>query len=170
MVNDSHSPIKLVEENKKQYTARDIKRPDRVRLFQHINCQPVKWIIYAVDNNILQNFSILWEDVGIAEENYGPIVPHLQGKTVHQKFQHVEPVLVPRVPKGICDRYNNVTICCDLTHINVIAFLNTISWYILFSMVSMVKTRRMKNIEEVIKQVKKTVPTAWFKYHPHTLL
>ena len=58
-----------------------------------------------VDNNILQNLPVLREYVGIAEDIYGPSAPHLQGKTVLHKIQHVEPVMLPIFPKDILDKY-----------------------------------------------------------------
>ena len=86
MVNDSRYPIPQVEEKKKQYTYLDIKRDYCARWFHHINGQPIKLILHAVDNNILHNLPILREYVGMAEEIYGPSVPRLQGKTVHHNI------------------------------------------------------------------------------------
>ena len=77
-------------------------------------------ILHVVDKNILQNFPILREDVGIDEDIYGLSLPHLQGKTACHKFHHVEPIVVLSYPKVILDRYNNVTLCFDIMHINVI--------------------------------------------------
>ena len=39
LVNDSHSPIPQVKDNKEIYTTRDIKRADRARRFQNITGQ-----------------------------------------------------------------------------------------------------------------------------------
>ena len=63
----------------------------------------------------------------MSEDIYGSNVPQLQYKTVLHKVQHVEPIMVPNIIKGILDRYNKVTLCCELMHINVIGFLNNIS-------------------------------------------
>ena len=49
-------------------------------IFQNITVQPLKWILHAADNNILQNPLILQEDVGVSEEMYGPIVPYFKAK------------------------------------------------------------------------------------------
>ena len=81
--------IPQARENNKQYTACDVYRADHARQFQHISGQPVKWILHALDNNILQNIPIFREDVGMYEDIYGPSVPYLQGKTVLQKNQNV---------------------------------------------------------------------------------
>ena len=67
LVKYSHSPIPQVQDKKERYTARDIKRADRARQFQHITGHPIKQILHAVDNNILQNPPILREDVRMAE-------------------------------------------------------------------------------------------------------
>ena len=84
MVNDSQSPIPQVKEKKKWYTARNIKSAYFERQLQHITGQPINWILYAVNNKILHNLPILREDVGIAEDTYGPIIPHITVKTVRR--------------------------------------------------------------------------------------
>ena len=89
LVNDLHSPIPQVQEKKERYTARNIKRADFARRFQHITGHPIKKILHEVDNNILQNLPILKEDVRMSEDIYGPSIPHLKGKTVRRKIQHV---------------------------------------------------------------------------------
>ena len=89
MVNDSRSHITQVEWNKRQYTARNVKMSDCARRFQHITVQPVKQILHAFDDNILQNLLILWEDVRMAEDIYVPSVPHFQGKIVRHKVHHL---------------------------------------------------------------------------------
>ena len=99
MVNNSHSPVPQVQDKKKRYTARDIKWTDCVRKFQHITGQPIKWILHAVYNNILQNLPILRQYVRMAEDIYGASIPHLKVKTVRRKIQHVEPVKITSFPK-----------------------------------------------------------------------
>ena len=67
------------------------------------------------------------EDVSMDEYIYGNSVPHFQGKTVRHKIQQVELTIIPNVPKVILNKYNKVTLFCDLMYINVIGLLNTIS-------------------------------------------
>ena len=110
MLNDPHSPIPQVEEKKKEYTDRAVKRDDCVRKFQNITGKPVKQILHAVYRNILQNLPILRKDFRMSEDIYVPSVPHLQGKKVRHKVQHVYPTIVPNFPKGNLDRQKNATL------------------------------------------------------------
>ena len=162
-VNDSRSPIPQAEENKKQYTARDVKRADCGRRFQKINGQPVKQILNAFDKKILYNLPIMQEDFGMAEDIYKPSVSYLQGKTVLRNIQHVEAIVVTNYPKGILDRYKNFNLWCDLMYINGIGFLNTIPRHIMFATGSMIQNRNSKNIEDLIKQVNKICLQCGFK-------
>ena len=132
-------------------------------IFQHITGQPVEQTMHVADNNILQNPPITREDVVTAEDIYGPSVQHFQGKPVHHKVQHVEPIIVQNVPKVILNMHKNVTLCCDLMNINGIVFLNNIYQNILFSTGSMIKNRKMKNIEDGNKQVNKLYLQRGFK-------
>ena len=110
LVNDSHYPITQVQDKKERYTDHDIKRADRARRFQNITGHPIKRIFHEVDNNIPQNLPILREDVRMAEDIYGPNIPHLKGKKVRRKIQHVEPIKITSVTKTILDKYKGFTI------------------------------------------------------------
>ena len=152
LVNVSYSPIPQVQYKKERYTAHDIKRADCARQFQHINGRPIKRILHAVDNNILQNLPILLEDVIMTEDIYRPSISHLKDKTVRRKVHHVEPVKITSVPKTILYNYREVTICCDLMHINRIGFLNTISRHIMFATGSLITNRNSEHISDGITQ------------------
>ena len=99
----------------------------------------------------------------MAEDIYEPSVPHLQGKTIGFNIQNVEPIMVTNVPKLILDKYNKVALCCDLMHINVIGFLNTISRHIIFATGSIIKNIKINNIEYGIKQFHKLYLHRGFK-------
>ena len=138
MVKNSLSTTPQVEENKKHYTDHNVKRYDNEIQFQNITSQPVKKILHTVDNNIIHNLPILWEDVRMNEDIYVTSVPNLQGRTVHRKIQHVEPIIVSNSPKGILNIYKKFTLFCDIMHINGPGFLNTTYWNIIFATWSMI--------------------------------
>ena len=63
----------------------------------------------------------------------------------------MEPIIVKNLPKGILYRYNNITLFCDLMHINGIGLMDTISQHILFATGIMIKNRKVSNIEDAIE-------------------
>ena len=80
----------------------------------------------------------------------------------------MEPVKITSVPKTILDKYKEVTILCDLMHINGVGFLNTILCHIMFSIVSMINNRKIENIAYGIMQVHKLYLQSGFKItHMH---
>ena len=169
LVKDSHYQMPQVQDKNERYTTCNIKRSGRARQFEHITGQPIKQILHAVDNNILQNLPIMREDVRMAEDIYGPSIPHLNGKIVQRKIQHVEPIKITGVPKTILDKYKEVTICCDLMHINGIGILNKISRHIMFATGSMIKNRNVEHIAYGITQVHKLfLQRAYNITHMHT--
>ena len=89
------------------------------------------------------------------EDIYVPSIPNLTGKKMRRKIQHVDPVKITSVTKTIIDKYKEVTIFCDLMHINLIRSLNTISQHIMFSTGSMIKNRKIDNIADGIMHVHK---------------
>ena len=48
------------------------------------------------------------EDINMAENIYGPILLHLQGKTVRQKVKHVKLVVVSKTSQYIIDKHKRV--------------------------------------------------------------
>ena len=83
----------------------------------------------------------------MAEDKYGPIIPHLKGKTVWSKIQQVEPVKMTSVPQTIIDQYKEVIFFWYHMYINGIGFINTISRHIMFSTGSMIKTEKSSTLQ-----------------------
>ena len=107
----------------------------------------------------------------MAEDIYGPRTSHLEGKTVRRNIHHLGPVKITSVPKAILDKYKEVTICCDLMHINGIGLINTISQHIMFATGSTIKNRKVEHIADGITQVHKLYLQRGFNItHIHTAL
>ena len=83
------------------------------------------------------------------DDIYGPSIPHLEGKAVRRKIQHVDPIKITSVTQTILDNYKEVTIFCEIMHINGIGFLKTISRRIMFSTGIMIKTKKLRTFEMV---------------------
>ena len=103
-VNESQFPIPQMEEKKKRYSAHDVNRAYCARKFRHTTVKPIKIILHAVEDNILQNLPNLREDVGMAEYINVRSVSYFQCKMVQKKIQYVEPVVVISVLKDIHEK------------------------------------------------------------------
>ena len=168
IVNDSHTPHTTSAGQEERIHLPRHKKGWSRKEEPNITGQAIKRILHVVDNNILQNLPILREDFGMAEDIYGPSIPHLKVKTVRRKIQHVEPVKIASVPQTILDNYKEVTILCDPMYINGSGLLNTISWHIMFATGSMIKNRKVEHILDGITQVHKLHPQHWFNItHMH---
>ena len=80
----------------------------------------------------------------MAEDIYDPSIPNLKGKKVWRKVQNMDPIKITSVPQKILDKYKEITIFCDLMHINEIGFLNIISQHIIFATGSMIKNQKVE--------------------------
>ena len=89
----------------------------------------------------------------MVKDIYEPSVMYLQGNTVCRKVKHVKPVVVSKNLQNILNKYKIVILCCNLMHINGFAFLNKVSWGILFGDCSLINNRSVKNIEAIIKKI-----------------
>ena len=89
----------------------------------------------------------------MAKEIYGPSVPHMQGKTMHQEVKHSKLVEVQKLLQDIIGKYKSVILCCDIMHINGLDFLNTVSQENLFGIISLIKNLNIDTIDAAIKQV-----------------
>ena len=83
----------------------------------------------------------------MAEDIYGPSIPHLNFKRVWRNIQNVVHVKIIIVTKNILDKYKEATICCDLMHINEIRFLNTILQHVMRATGIMINNRKLRTLQ-----------------------
>jgi hypothetical protein len=84
--------------------------------------------------NQLTNFPVTRADILAAEDIFGPDLGTLKGKTTRSRPVQVRDVVNP-IPPTILERYQSVTLCADLMHVNGIPFLVTISRHLKFGTV-----------------------------------
>ena len=137
------------EENKARYIARS----DNVRQFRHITGQSIKRMLHEVYNNIIINFTVTWKYIKMAEDIYIPSVPNMQVNTMSKKVKHTETAVVSKFPQAIINKYKRFIFCCNLMHINVLAFLNMVSWGVILGTGILIKNLYIDTIEAVINQV-----------------
>jgi hypothetical protein len=147
--------VNTVDENKKKYTNAAYKQAALARKLQNVIGRPsARAFLNIVDKNLLKDCPIVREDVLAAEDIFGPNLGSLKGKTVRQTGERVR-AEYDEIPKGIMERYRDVTICVDLMYINKVPFLVTISRHLKFGTIEAVKNRRHKVLVPALKNVKR---------------
>jgi len=85
---------------------------------------------------------------------FGPSLPILKGKTVRQSPKQVQSDYIS-VPASILAANQYVTLSCDISFINKIPFLVTVSDHIKFTTAEHIKTRAMSLIRDALLRVVK---------------
>jgi hypothetical protein len=130
--------INTVEDKKSNYTNKDYKQA----LIQNIIGQPsTRTFMKIVEKNLLQNCPVMKMDIINTEDILGPSVGSLKGKNVRRGGLPVR-AAYEVVPRGIMDKYRDVTLCVDIVFVNKIPFLVTISRNIKFGTAEVLKNRK----------------------------
>ena len=145
--------VASVEKNLTKYTKRSVEQANKARKFQVMfNNISTKNLLKLVDNNMVKDLPITRKDVTLAEEIYGPNIYAIKGKTVNKKVDHVI-APITNIPKQILKEYKNVTLCIDVTFVNSIIFLLTMSQHIDFVAAQYVPTKKYNGQIKPIKTV-----------------
>jgi len=91
-------------------------------------------------------------DIIAADNIFGPNLGSLKGKTARTPPKHVFDNIDP-VSRDILEKYRNVTLCIDIMFVNKIPFIITISRYIKFITVEVLKNRQTKTLSKILKNV-----------------
>jgi len=115
--------LQTVEENKKKYTQREIRKADEARALRRKLCHPEQSVSERMlKENVLQNCKVTIQDVKRAEKIYGKSIPATKGRsrrTDQDRLPSRDPVAIPR---QIVDEYNYITLCVDFFTSMVLLF------------------------------------------------
>lgn len=146
--------VNTVDENKKSFTKREIRRAEAARRLQITIGRPTdKQLNDILDQNHLYGCDVRSQDVNNARKIFGPDVGSLKGKTVRRKEQHVDLTSVP-IPPDIMERHREVQVCFDVMFINGIAFAISISRNIKFCTAEALEDRRDATLLASLQKIK----------------
>lgn len=146
--------VSTVEQNKQEYTRREVRRAGKARRLLAIIGRPSEQkLMQIVRNGQLRNCDISEQDIKNARHIFGPDVGSMKGKTTRRKEGHVEMKMRP-VPASLMERHKEVIVCFDLMYLNGTAFLVSISRGIRFCTAEAVDNRRSDTILTGLKRIK----------------
>jgi hypothetical protein len=88
----------------------------------------------------------------VAENIFGPDVGSPKGKTVRQTPDRVILNKI-EIPSNIYEEYRDVTVACDIMHLNGLTFLSTISRPLRFVTTELLQNQKNETVLKAIKNV-----------------
>ena len=145
--------VNTVAENKTKYTNEECNRAVSARTLQKIIGRPsTKDFIRYITRNQIPNCTATKNDIVNAENTFGPEVASLKGKTVRRDPPRVR-MGYAGLPPEVKERYQVVTICADIMHVNGIPFFVSISRVIKFGTAQELSSKSKKVVLKAIDNV-----------------
>jgi hypothetical protein len=147
--------VNTVEDNKTRYTKAECDRAALARDLQiKIGRPSTRDFIKYVTKNLLPNCPVTKRDIEAAEAIFGPDVGSLKGKTVRRPPVKVDTTeAYTPLPRSVFERYQVVTLCADVMHVNGVAFFVSRSRNIRFGTVEAIPNLKKDTLLKSIKQV-----------------
>ena len=156
VVNDNITCVQTVQENKLQYSKKDIAAADLSHTLQaELGWPSTSTFKSIVAKNLIRNCPVTVDDISRADNIYGPPPPILQGKATRTTPSKPSVPFVP-LPLQIQEHYRDVTLYIDFFYVNGLPFLHTKSKDIHFLTVQCGHTRNTTNIIKGLQKVFQT--------------
>ena len=151
-MNEHHTFVNTVAENKLGYTKRQIKGAEAARsLYTTLAYPSLKNFKWVIRRNQIKDCPVTLDDVENATKIWGKSIAALEGKTTRSRPVPVVKDFV-KVPKELMKLHRHVYLTMDIFFVNKIPFFLTLSRKILFTAVHHLGNRK---IPEIFKQFKK---------------
>ncbi|OEU07145.1 hypothetical protein FRACYDRAFT_251618 [Fragilariopsis cylindrus CCMP1102] len=120
-VDDGSSPATLlttVEEEKKLFSALDVKRATTARYIQDCLCLPSdEDFAHGLETGAIKECGVSRRNINIAKAIFGPNKHSVQGKTVQRTNRMPREDQILGVPPSILKHYSDVTVGIDVMHV-----------------------------------------------------
>ncbi len=161
---NAFSFLNTVDDNKKLFRARDIRKADdAVRLNRRTNHIAKDKFAWIVSENRIINNPITVGDINRSRIIYGPPIPPIKGRTRDQESARVKDLTTVQLPKELYEDLKNVTLCIDFHYVNEVTVFHTISRKINYRSVSFPLSRSKATILNELKSIYKLYNSRGFK-------
>ena len=107
----NYSYTNVVDENKLNFTTRELAGADTARsLFKALGFPSYSRYIYAIEHNLISNWTVNISDIKHALHIYGPELATIKGKTTRMKPLPLSDSIFAPIPKSILDHHRYVTL------------------------------------------------------------
>ena len=147
--------INTVSENKSRYTNAEVSRAESARALQRKIGRPTtRDFIHIVNHNLLPNCPVTQRDILAAEDIFGPDVGSLKGKTVRRGPPHISTdITYTPLPPTVHERYQVVTLCADVMHVNGLPFFISISRHLKFGTIEALPNQKQTTLVTAVRNI-----------------
>ena len=163
--------VNTVSDNKTRYTNAEVSRAEVARALQRKIGRPTtRDFIHIVNHNLLPNCPVTQRDIMAAEDIFGPDLGSLKGKTVRRRPHSVTTdITYSPLPPTVHERYQAVTLCADVMHVNGIPFFVSISRHLKFGTVEALPNQHMTTIVKCVRNIARVYHRGGFRLR-HSLM
>ena len=156
--------LTTVDENKRFFQARDIRKADEAAIVNRkVNHMAKDQFLRVVKNNWIRNLPVTMNDVQRSHIIYGPPIPPMKGRTRNQTASRLTAPPVICIPPEVHENLKEVTLCIDFHFVNNVTVFHTISQRINYRTVSFPNSRSANSIMNELKDVYKVYNSRGFK-------
>ena len=146
--------MQTVEENKMQFTKKEIEAAENTRKLYHIIRRPGYKVFYDIlKKRLIHNCSISSQDAKNAYRIYGPDGGALMGKCTRKTPNKVDTSKLYQVSKDFVQKYQHLTLAIDILYFERMSFILTVSRNIHFYTVEKLPNRDNKTLLQCLKKV-----------------
>jgi hypothetical protein len=161
---EPYSFLNVVAQNKKNFTTRQINQADKARALYCMLGRPSEQTFASMlNNNVIHNCPLTFEDAKRAMLIYGPDRAHLQGTTVKIQGPRVPTTQIIPIPAYIQAHHINVTLAMDVFFVQSHRFHYSISRDIKFRTVCMTDSVSKSSLLECCKSTMQLNSNRGFK-------
>jgi len=155
--------VNTVDSNKSKYSVRQYSSAKKAHALQNVIGRPITQdFIKYIEGNIIPNCNVTRDNILRAEDIFGPNLGSVKGKTTRKPAEHVN-LRRKKVPEDILANYGDITLAIDITAINKIPFVITVSRHIHFGTAKLICNKSKKTIMTSIQQVVRAYHAKGFK-------
>ena len=150
----SLSNVATVEQNKKLYSKRQVKKAEKVKeLIEAMGYPSRRDLIMMITERIIKDCPVTVNDVKRYFEIYGNNEGLVKGKTTRKRPDEVTTGNLVPIPSNVKLEHKNVTLCADLFFINNNPFLTTISKGLMYTTDELLPDRLFNTLADGIINV-----------------
>ncbi|KAL7556597.1 hypothetical protein ACA910_003488 [Epithemia clementina (nom. ined.)] len=155
--------VEAIEENKRMFTPRQVKRAKTARaLYYAIGTPSLKDFKMIVQSKVIRNNLVTVEDIDLADQIFGPDIGSLKGKLIRKRPTPIVNDYI-EIPSELIRQHEDVQLCINTMFINGLPFLTTTSRHIMYRTACYLQQQSMDHYWSALQDIFRIYNAAGFR-------